>query len=916
MTIKFIDIDSMRTFDASSPYVFQMGDNGCSTGKWYSKTLVFASDQRTLSVSFPAGSSFHVIDSRNLPNKQKIDVNGHSYYDLSDIMSDPSNGYESYGTRSENELGTATYIHSVTIVFMSDSEGEFHDTLTIEKILHLQDDGVEKFEIAADVYMEDERLSTDVANEGLEMPDAFQRAIYTTNVRDESSDKLLLNRKWKEILIEYWNVVANKGSYKSLINSLKFFEYGDLLRIEEYWKQKDSFSIEELIGRDIEQVLDPMVRDYLDVLTKTTYIGIYLAMDNLKKKDTGEIEYQGKISDVVLNTVISEPNPELYAAALQWSVDDIRLKMTLLANYFSTFFMPIHLDLIHSCVDRSVFTNTVKILRSARISREDWHDSLSPISCNLTTDNEYWMGNTTAFNYPVTNLRNAGDPVFWGDMEFFGVDPEIENTISLDYDGLENIKRYLNQYFGGVGCIVPVDVCFLGKLKQFTKCTKISIYRKIEGNNYELEKDYVSYEPVQENEWHFNLLFTRAGQYCILLQFENPDGTEFSGSWKIDVHGSIGNLISIKRLKKIDYRDDLRKDFDDWFYDNLDFNSFMFTEGYDEQVHYKQWLPATDGSLPLGIGMNHMVAIDCGPSGVERVIKIECQGELKSFEFTEDIAEILKAFYPHYWWKKISRNVAKRTKGSMEVTDESRYYIIGVRKFFDAEYPDYIDLMSEYYRSGQGTDDEEIEAVNVRYMPSKQINRRGYVVVTLPVGSEISLDNSAPFKTVSNTTTVPVVKERSTLHMRYAVYGHLFAADVEIPDMFTAYGTEDYKVHPEKKKGYATIDESRFFPIFHKLEDIDGFTVGREDTVVCIPQFQWVDDHPDRCWWEFTNRSTGEKISSNSFEKDGPLYIEQPFVGKYDYSGSLGRGYYDVELHFSMGGTEQVETVDSAFRIA
>ncbi len=900
--IRFLDIESKRTFDASQPYVFYVG-TGCSTGKWYSKNIVALSDDQELVCSVPSDSYFHLVDLSR--NTEPVNVANHEYINLEDII------VESVQSTGE-EVSDGIYCHKFYIVFMSDTEGEFHDTFTLSHQLN-GETLADEYEIAADVYMEDERLSIDLANEGIEIPDAFQRAVYPTNVRDESSDKILLNRKWKELLIEYWNVAANKGSYNSLVNSLKFFEYGDLVHIEEYWKQTDSFGIEEMIGRDIEQVLDPLIRQYLDVMSKTTYIGLYLTIDEMKRKQTGEVEYAEQLNGDHLDKFIAEPIPVLQQTALRYTVDDLAMKMTLLANYFSTYFMPIHLDLIHSSIDKLVFTNTLKILRGIRSRREDWYDSLSPISCNLSIDKDYWIGNVRAFNYPDTAMRNDGIPVYWGDLPMVGMDTTIEDKAMTQ----QETEQFLNQYFGGVGCFVPIHLAF-SDVRDFIKTTRISIYRKVEDENYVLENTYLWEKPFSDDTLDFNLVFAHSGQHCVMVQATRVDGTDFAGSWYINVHGHIGNLITIKRFRKIDYREDQQL-FDDWFYDNLDFNDFMFTEPFDKQTTYKQWLTPTNGFDVEGVGLNHIVVVDCGSSAGERPIAFNCNGIEKTFQFSDTIADRLSNEYPHYWWKKMTRTVATRFNGELALTGTDRYYIVGVRKWFDTE-EDSRDLYSGYYKKYSNGELEDVEVVNVRYQSSTSPRFRGMLVVTCPVGSTLQLDNGSPFTTTEETNTIPVRKDRSVLHIRYTCENHLFTKDVEVPDMFSMYGREEYKVHPtdaSRKKGYATIDTSRFFPIFHKLEEIEGFTVSRDETVVCLPNFRWIDKQVEDCYWEFINRTTGETISSKSFKSTGDeLYIQEPFVGKFDYVGTLRKGYYDVVLHFSMGGTEQTETVESAFRIA
>ena len=92
-----------------------------------------------------------------------------------------------------------------------------------------------------------------------------------------------------------------------------------------------------------------------------------------------------------------------------------------------------------------------------------------------------------------------------------------------------------------------------------------------------------------------------------------------------------------------------------------------------------------------------------------------------------------------------------------------------------------------------------------------------------------------------------------------------------------------------------------------------------KDIVVCIPDFRWVDKQVENTCWEFVNATTGEIFWSKTFKEDSDygekLYIQEPFISKYDFKNSLTKGYYDVTLHYTMGGTENTQTVLSAFRL-
>ena len=63
---------------------------------------------------------------------------------------------------------------------------------------------------------------------------------------------------------------------------------------------------------------------------KTTYIALYYSLYNEKP------EYD------------PEGNPVLEENIFKWTKEDMQLKMTLLSHFFGTYFMPIHLSILHS----------------------------------------------------------------------------------------------------------------------------------------------------------------------------------------------------------------------------------------------------------------------------------------------------------------------------------------------------------------------------------------------------------------------------------------------------------------------------------------------------------------------------------------------------------------------------------------
>lgn len=320
----------------------------------------------------------------------------------------------------------------------------------------------EEFTIGADFYEEREELKINLGNNGVDLPESVQRAIYPSNVHEEAKDDILMNRKYKELLMDYMDILGTKGNYSSLINSLNWFEYGDLLKLKEFWKHKEW---EKVIYSDqeLQQVLTDKAKSMLVNFAKTTYIGIYCAMQTEKKQvysdgttdghyayDTDyltndtvingytlksatlneELPVDQEGPDVMLrhfrngvseiqnypvspmqeeiqdganfirssakykddDRFFGEGVPLLLQAAYKWSRTDMAIKMALLGNFYSTYFMPIHLDLIHSTIEDIIYTNSIKVIPIGKIDREDYIQGLGSVVCNVKDGDVYTLG--------------------------------------------------------------------------------------------------------------------------------------------------------------------------------------------------------------------------------------------------------------------------------------------------------------------------------------------------------------------------------------------------------------------------------------------------------------------------------------------------------------------------------------------
>ena len=325
--IRFVDLKTGNIFNAGESYVFWF-DGEQSINMLYSKPICFVSDSPVLSIEFPKNDIFRLVDVNKLKNMDVENIHNFEYFNINKMCLKDGQVMNLNGYAHNNY-----YVYMIYVIASSQSAGE---AICPFKIAN------ETFKVGADFYGSDETLYINLSNQGVDIPEAIQKALYNVNVHEDKIDNITLNRKWKELLSNYWDILANKGSYKSLYNSLKWFEYGDLVKIGEIWKNKDHYEI-----RDIQSILSDKYIETLTDFTKTTYEGLYLCLSELTRRD-GKVVYD------------KEKNPTIQSISFQWSKEDLALKMSMLGSFFETYFMPIHLDLIHSTIEDIVYTNTFK----------------------------------------------------------------------------------------------------------------------------------------------------------------------------------------------------------------------------------------------------------------------------------------------------------------------------------------------------------------------------------------------------------------------------------------------------------------------------------------------------------------------------------------------------------------------------
>jgi hypothetical protein len=154
-----------------------------------------------------------------------------------DVDIDPNQTYTTYG-QTVTDVVTSQGIQ-FNIGLCSDVEGIY------ERYLIIEEDGtnnmIARIKFYGEVVGEDERLTVLIQNLGYSLFAEDSPVFRSSDINESLPDYILLNEKRKEMLLEGKNIQPFIGSYKGVINAIKFFGY-DNVKLREYWLNIDDTS--------------------------------------------------------------------------------------------------------------------------------------------------------------------------------------------------------------------------------------------------------------------------------------------------------------------------------------------------------------------------------------------------------------------------------------------------------------------------------------------------------------------------------------------------------------------------------------------------------------------------------------------------------------------------------------------------
>ena len=667
--MKFLNINTGYSFDAlwtenqSKGYIFWF-PNEQSIDLTYTMPIVIITDESdgkvplTLTIEDNDIFSFIQLDENLTENKKNIKeyVDGYVFDGkpkfsntieiepeyINSFVSD--DGLTHYGNK---------YAYAFNISCCSNNANEYICKINIKN--KTTDKYYGYIRVGADFYGENEAAYINLSNMGTEISTNIQKAIYDTNVHEDIIDNILINRKFKELLSNYWDIIANKGSFKSLKNSFKWFEWNNNIKLKEIYKHYEANKI-LFSDKDITTILTNSIEDNLNSFAKTTYISLYCALQN------------------ELPSYNNEYNPNLEPVIFKWTTNDIKLKIALFAKFFGLYFLPIHVSILHATAEDKVFTNTIKTIHCNEIRRNDNFYDFEYVESNIKDNDIFKLGNVSA--------QVTSDTVFgiqYPNTNVFGVDPFPTNSVVNS----NNIKTFSQQYYTGPGVIIPINIVIPNRIpKDFIKKTFIE-YTDDNNNLITIEFNTIFKVIDKKIDINFNFLAKKAKNYNLKFTFIFGTCKTVTRNIKFIVE-DVDNLnINIYKIKAKNDNEGLT--IED-FYDKS-CSKYLFKIQKNNRdlsnSYYMQYLPYinynhNDYKNYNGIKLNHTVIIDVKQITDNNILTI----------FLEKINEL-------YNYLNIIKYDSEYTNNTVNKTTNINYITFISRKFNSkATYNDEISLLN------------------------------------------------------------------------------------------------------------------------------------------------------------------------------------------------------------------------------
>ena len=483
-------------------YIFWMTDSTASINNYYIKPIRFIIgyndlDINSFNLEVSVNSGFYKLIGQKYLQEQ-LESNNDIYKSVSldkenfkNILTLNDFYFDNLIERNNIIVTSANnhkyYLFSFYVVGISEIEGTFLSNITI-KITSEDDNEYTPITVGCSFVDECEELIINGKNMGIRLPKEILKAIYSSSFYTKYADEKLLKNKLKELLLNYMNIKGETGNVKSLLNSLKWFGWGNHIEISQLLKTDNHIQTQFILDYfDI----DNDVKDVFKYFNRTNNISLSV----LYNKEIGENYEQdfnqtligeGKpiLEDLFNKTIeVVKDNIIFYKPYYNFIFNELALKLDCLKYYYKQYFLPVHISINRASIDYKVYANSTKFSAVGYSTMTDKPVYLPEDSKNVNvvfpdTHKLVFKQNTHLIDSKYNEFSNynneyEGEDLYYVNENCITIPITIENT---EY---EYIKESFGIYLFNGSDYVKINYFYksIGSKYELTNATNATHYR-------------------------------------------------------------------------------------------------------------------------------------------------------------------------------------------------------------------------------------------------------------------------------------------------------------------------------------------------------------------------------------------------------------------------------------------------------
>lgn len=211
-----------------------------------------------------------------------------------------------------------------------------------------------------------EQLQINASNMGVNLPKDIIKAIYQSSLVNDKLDTALYNDKVKEYLINYMSIKGECGNTNSVINSLKWFGYGDKITLDKLIRTDNDLYNQYVhdnlsLNNDIIKCFENFVNTSLFTLVIKENEDIDNVPFNFDEDFYGENNPQTQsLFDKLIESRYDEKDIVFYRPYYEFTLQEMFLKLSCLKYYYQKYFLPMHVGIYSASIQHKEYCNDIK----------------------------------------------------------------------------------------------------------------------------------------------------------------------------------------------------------------------------------------------------------------------------------------------------------------------------------------------------------------------------------------------------------------------------------------------------------------------------------------------------------------------------------------------------------------------------